>query len=152
MRCKRIQSDTRKRLSRESCTSHFRHNTTSTNGHKDGIAVGSGQFHIETAFLYGKLEEDRWMVIPDGYQDYEKEKFNENIDSKTHCLKLTREIYGLVQAARQWWKKFKDVLSCIGYFPSRDDPCLFIRKALGQKLYLIIYVDDGGIFCKEKKK
>jgi hypothetical protein len=42
------------------------------------------------------------------------------------------------------------VLSCIGYFPSRADPCLFIRKEKGHKSYLIIYVDDGGIFCKEK--
>jgi hypothetical protein len=55
-----------------------------------------GQFDIETAFLYGKLEEDLWMVIPDGYQNYVKEKFNENIDPETHCLKLTRAIYGLV--------------------------------------------------------
>jgi hypothetical protein len=67
------------------------------------------------------------MVITDGYQDYVKEKFNEKIYPKAHCLKLTRAIYGLVQAARQWWKKFKDVLACIGYFPSRADPRLFIR-------------------------
>jgi hypothetical protein len=46
--------------------------------------------------------------------------------------------------------KFKDVLSCIGYFPSRADPCQFIIKAYGQISYLIIYIDDGGIFCKEK--
>jgi hypothetical protein len=113
---------------------------------KTVLQLEAGQFDIETAFLYGKMEEDVWMVIPDGYQYYVKKKFNENIDSKTHYLKLTRAIYGLVQAVRQWWKKFKDVLSCIGYFSSRADPCLFIRKALRQKSYLIIYVDDGGIF------
>jgi hypothetical protein len=82
-----------------------------------------------------------WMVIPDRYQDCVKEKFNENIDSKTQCLKLTRAIYGLVQAKRQLWKKFKEVLSCIGYFPSRADLCLFIRKVFEQISYLIIYVD-----------
>jgi hypothetical protein len=53
------------------------------------------------------------MVIPDGYQDYVKEIFNVDIDSKTRCLKLTRTINELDQAARQWWKKFKDVLACI---------------------------------------
>jgi hypothetical protein len=100
---------------------------------KTVLQLEDGQLDIETAFLYGKLEEDLWMVIPDGYQDYVKEKFNENIGPKTHCLKLTRAIYGLVQAARKWWKIFKDALSFIGYFPSRADPCLFIRKAFGQK-------------------
>jgi hypothetical protein len=64
------------------------------------------------------------MVIPDVYQDYVKEKFNEDIDPKTHCLKLTRAIYGIVQVARQWWKKFEDVLSCIRCFPSRAETCL----------------------------
>jgi hypothetical protein len=68
---------------------------------KTVLQLEAGQFDIETAFLYGKLEEDLWMVIPDGYQDYVKEKFNENNESKTHWLKLTRAINGLVQAARQ---------------------------------------------------
>jgi hypothetical protein len=52
-----------------------------------------------------------------------------------------------VQAARQWWKKFKEVLKTLYYFPSRADPCLFIKTdKLNNKSYLIIYVDDGGIF------
>jgi hypothetical protein len=39
--CKRIQSDAGKSLSRESCTSHFRHKSTSTNGYKDCTTIGS---------------------------------------------------------------------------------------------------------------
>jgi hypothetical protein len=30
----------------------------------------AGQFDIETAFLYGKLDEDLWMAIPNGYDKY----------------------------------------------------------------------------------
>jgi Reverse transcriptase (RNA-dependent DNA polymerase) len=67
----------------------------------------AGQFDIETAFLHGKLDEDLWMAIPDGYDKYLKEKHKKDIDNTTHCLKVTKAIYGLVQAARQWWKKFK---------------------------------------------
>jgi hypothetical protein len=37
---------------------------------KTVLQLEAGQFDIETASLYGKLEEDLWMVIPDGYQDY----------------------------------------------------------------------------------
>jgi hypothetical protein len=60
-----------------------------------------GQFDIETAFLYGKLEEDLWMDIPDGYPKHFQEKHGKQLDNHTHCLKLTKAIYGLVQAARQ---------------------------------------------------
>jgi hypothetical protein len=38
----------------------------------------------------------------------------------------------------------------LGYWPSRADPCLFIRKeGKGNRSYLIIYVDDGGIFARQ---
>jgi hypothetical protein len=36
------------------------------------LQLEAGQFDIEIAFLYEKLEEDLWMVILDGYQDYIK--------------------------------------------------------------------------------
>jgi hypothetical protein len=66
------------------------------------LKVESGQFVIETAFLYGKLEEDLWMAIPEGYERYVKEQHNKDINTKKHCLKLTKAIYGLIQAARKW--------------------------------------------------
>jgi hypothetical protein len=87
---------------------------------KTVLILEVGQFDIETAFFYGKLDKDLWMVIPDGYQDYVKDKINENIDPKTHCLKLTRAIYGLVQAARQCWNNFKDVLSLHRILPKQS--------------------------------
>jgi Reverse transcriptase (RNA-dependent DNA polymerase) len=50
-----------------------------------------------------------------------------------------------VQAARQWWKKFKNVILNMGYKPSSADPCLFYKNGT-TKSFIIIYVDDGGIF------
>jgi hypothetical protein len=109
----------------------------------------AGQFDIETAFLYGKLEEDLWRDIPDGYPKFCQEKYGKQLNNKTHCLKLTKAIYALVQAARQWWKKFKEELKILGHWPSRADPCIFIRKeGKGNRSCLIIYVDDGGIFAR----
>jgi hypothetical protein len=35
-----------------------------------GLKMEAGQFDIETAFLYGDLEEKLWMDFPDGYVDY----------------------------------------------------------------------------------
>jgi Reverse transcriptase (RNA-dependent DNA polymerase) len=116
---------------------------------KTMLKLEAGQFDIETAFLYGELEEELWMEIPEGYPKYLLEIHNKVIDPKTHCLLLTKAIYGLVQAARQWWKKFKEVLLGLGYKASRADPCLFIKQDPNddqRRSYLIIYVDDGGIF------
>jgi hypothetical protein len=70
------------------------------------------------------------MAIPEGYEKYVKEKHKKDIHTNTHFLKLTKAIYGLVQAARQWWKKFKDVLATLNYIPSRADSCLLIRKKM----------------------
>jgi hypothetical protein len=92
---------------------------------KTVLQLEAEQFDIETAFFYGKFEEDLWIVIPDGYQDYVRERLNEDIHPKTHYLQLTKAIYGLVQEARQLWNKLKDVVSCIGYLLSQANSCLF---------------------------
>ena len=54
---------------------------------------------IETAFLHGDLEEEIYMDAPKGIGATEAE-----------VVKLKQTIYGLVQSARQFWKKLRDVL------------------------------------------
>ena len=67
------------------------------------------QFDIETAFLYGKLDKEIYMQVPDGYKNYlQKQKVSINI--KNYCLRLNKAIYGLKQAACQWWQEFTKVL------------------------------------------
>jgi hypothetical protein len=112
------------------------------------FGLESGQFDVETAFLYGDLDEELWMVFPDGYVDYLKEKHNKSYDASIYCLKLKKAIYGLVQAARQWWQKFKQAMLSLNFKASIADPCLFTKSTKGQttKSFVLIYVDDGGIF------
>jgi predicted alpha/beta superfamily hydrolase len=43
-------------------------------------------------------------------------------------------------------------LETTNYIPSRADPCLFIKRENEKRSYLIIYVDDGGIFCETRKE
>jgi Reverse transcriptase (RNA-dependent DNA polymerase) len=104
------------------------------------------QFDIETAFLYSDLDEEIYMRIPDGYVRYMKEVHNRDIDPTTHVQQLKKAIYGLVQATRQWWKKFKEVMAGCNNYPSKADPCLFMKKVKDDKpmSFVIIYVDDGG--------
>ena len=54
---------------------------------------------IETAFLYGDLEEDIYMECPQGMADVKKD------DS----IILNTYVYGLVQAACQYYKKVVEI-------------------------------------------
>jgi hypothetical protein len=48
-------------------------------------------------------------------------------------------------------KKFKETLTECGFKSSRVDPCPFIRSQDGcKKIYLIIYIENGGIFIDEE--
>ena len=57
--------------------------------------LSSRHFDIETAFLYGVLDEEIYMVFPDGYERYLKEK-GLHYTAEEHCLLLLKALYGLV--------------------------------------------------------
>ena len=80
---------------------------------------------IETAFLYGNLEEEIFMKQPQGLKYMENESNINNED----VLVLKQSIYGLVQAARQFFKKLRDVLiEKMGFEKCLIDQCLLSRK------------------------
>ena len=58
-------------------------------------------------------------------------------------LALLKCIYGLVQAARQYHKKFVEILRSIGFKGGDVDPCLFTRKDSRGLVYVGLYVDDN---------
>jgi Reverse transcriptase (RNA-dependent DNA polymerase) len=68
---------------------------------------------VETAFLLGDLSEEIYMNIP--------EALNEDQD---HFLLLKKTIYGLVQSAREFYRKLIQVLKCLGFIENKSDPCL----------------------------
>ena len=87
---------------------------------------------VETAFLHGDLDEEIYMNCPPGLSSKEDE-----------CLFLLKTIYGLVQAARQYYKKFTKALIEKGYEGGLVDPCLMMKKFKNKQLYLSIHVDDS---------
>ena len=109
--------------------------------------LSSGQFDVVTAFLYGNLEEIIYMRFPKGYARFLQEKQNQIYDENEYCLLLEKALYGLVQAARQWWKRMTEVMKKLGFFPSPADPCLFVKPAVNNQppAFIILYVDDGGV-------
>ncbi|KAL7530325.1 hypothetical protein ACHAWF_005014 [Thalassiosira exigua] len=61
-------------------------------------------------------------------------------------LALLKCIYGLVQAARQYHKKFVHILTKkLGFKAGEVDPCLLIRRDEKGLVYVAIYVDDNLI-------
>ena len=88
---------------------------------------------VETAFLYGDLEEEIFMECPPGMKDVTSED----------VLALQKCIYGLVQAARQYHKKIVSILKSIGFTGGDMDPCLLVRKNKYGTCFIGIYVDDN---------
>ena len=100
---------------------------------------------IDNAFLNGDLEHEIYMKIPEGYD----EVMNPGVD-KEDCLILQKAIYGLVQAARQFWKKIVDKMQEGGFKLSEADPCMLYKEDEKGVCIIIIYIDDMLIIGKEE--
>ena len=78
---------------------------------------------IDNAFLNGDLEHENYMKIPEGYD----EVISKGVD-KEDCLILQKAIYGLVEAARQFWEKIVDKMQGGGFKLSEAEPCILYRR------------------------
>jgi hypothetical protein len=86
---------------------------------------------VETAFLHGELEHEIYMEIPKGLEAEDDEV----------CL-LQKTIYGLVQSARQFYKKMMKILKLLGFHGGYADPCLMTRRNKLGVVFIALYVDD----------
>jgi Reverse transcriptase (RNA-dependent DNA polymerase) len=57
-------------------------------------------------------------------------------------------MYGLVQAARQFFLKFCKVLKAVGFKQSVSEPCLFYKGEENQMILMAIHVDDCYVIGK----
>jgi Reverse transcriptase (RNA-dependent DNA polymerase) len=78
------------------------------------------------------------MNIPEG--------MNSNLDD---FLLLTKTIYGLVQSAREFYKKLISVLKSIGFKKHKSDPCLLSKWDHNNIIIIGVYVDDCLVIGKE---
>jgi len=84
------------------------------------------------------------MEIPSGYKEVYVEPGNDKV------LGLKMAMYGLGQAARQWFKRLSDVLITLGYNPCESDPCLMYRIDNEGLCIILMYVDDNLIVGSRK--
>ena len=92
------------------------------------------QLDVKTAFLHGDLEEEIYMVQPEGFQ----------VKGKEHMVcRLKKNLYGLKQGSRQWYKKFDSFMVSRGYTKTNANHCVYVKKFPDVKfISLLLYVDD----------
>ena len=94
------------------------------------MKLESSIIDVETAFLFGDLEEEVYMTCKEVHEEDE-------------VLLLLHAIYGLVQASRQWWIKYVEKLRKIGFEGGYPDPCLYSRRDEDGVVFLAVWVDDS---------
>nr|GEW53188.1 retrotransposon protein, putative, unclassified [Tanacetum cinerariifolium] len=88
---------------------------------------------VKSAFLYGTIDEEVYVMQPPGFQDPE---FPDRV------YKVKKAIYGLHQEPRAWYGTLSKYLLANGFQRGTIDQTLFIRKHKGEFLLVQVYVDD----------
>lgn len=101
------------------------------------------QMDAITAFLNGDLDEEIYMEQPEGFV----------VPGQEHLVcKLNKSLYGLKQAARQWYKKIDRALRKLGFKRLEADHCVYIWREGDLVIYIALYVDDLLLLSNSKAK
>ena len=95
------------------------------------------QMDVKTAFLYGTIDRELYIKMPEGFHEYMR-------IPKHFLLKLKKSIYGLKQAPRIWYELLAELLTSSGLTRSYVDNCLFFSHDSDGHIALLvlIHVDD----------
>ena len=97
---------------------------------------------VVTAYLYGLLDSDIYMKMPEASSSKPKEMYS---------IKLQRLLYGLKQSGRMWYNRLSDYLLNKGYVNNPICPCVFIKKTTSGFVIIVVYVDDVNIIGTDKE-
>jgi len=100
------------------------------------------QLDINNVFLNGNLKETVFMHQPEGYIDKTKPH---------HICRLTKAIYGLKQALRDWYDSLRHTLLTWGFQNTKSDSSLFVLRETSHTTFLLIYVHDIIIIGSNNK-
>lgn len=100
------------------------------------VAVAKGwklhQMDVRNDFLHGKLIEEIYMSIPQGYK----------VPNKVMICRLKKSLYGLKQASRNWYSKLSQSLIKYDFQDNQFDHSLFTYSHGSIILVISIYFDD----------
>ncbi|CAI7926084.1 unnamed protein product, partial [Closterium sp. NIES-54] len=95
------------------------------------------QMDVTMAFLNSVLEEEIFMVKPEGFDD-----------GSDSVWKLKKVLYGLKQAPRPWYLKLREVLEEIGFTPSSAYHSLFMLGEGEQRSFMVMLKLQDKFKCK----
>jgi transposase InsO family protein len=111
----------------------------------------TNQLDVETAFLYGEMQDTVYMQLPPGLQlegggaaaaDGEPSARGGG-GRATECVRLQKALYGTKQASAVWHAALDRTLRALGFRPLTADPCVYVRAtASGECILLGVFVDD----------
>ena len=87
---------------------------------------------MKTAFLNGELDEEVYMIQPEGFT---------SIDESKVC-RIQRSIYGLKQASQSWNIHFDKTIKTYGFIKNREEPYIYKWAKGFVVIFLILYVDN----------
>ncbi|GJS84205.1 retrotransposon protein, putative, ty1-copia subclass [Tanacetum coccineum] len=88
---------------------------------------------VKTAFLNGYIDEDIYMVQPEGFVDPNHPR---------KVCKLQRSIYDLKQSSTSWNKRFDEEIKRFRFAQNLDKPCVYQKASGSNVTFPILYVDD----------
>src|SRR3954471_21486219 len=100
------------------------------------------QMDMKTVFLNGNIEEELYMMQPEGFV---------NPRNAGKVCKLQRSIYGLTQASRSWNLRFDEVIKAFGFVQTVEEFCVYKKLSGSSVAFLVLYVDDILLIGNDKK-
>nr|GFB14971.1 hypothetical protein [Tanacetum cinerariifolium] len=91
------------------------------------------QMDVKSAFLYGTINEEVYVMQPPRFQDPEY---------PARVYKVEKAMYGLHQAPRAWYGTLSKYLLTNGFQRGTIDQTLFIIRQRGDFILVQVYVDD----------
>jgi Reverse transcriptase (RNA-dependent DNA polymerase) len=89
--------------------------------------------NVKIAFLNGVLDEDVYMVQPDGFVNPKRAR---------KVCKFKRSIYGLKQACRSWNMRFDDEIRKLDFMRNPKEHCVYKKVSESLVTLLVLYIDD----------
>jgi len=96
---------------------------------------------VKTTFLNSHLEEEVYIKQPKGFS---------SSDSEHLVCKHNKSIYGLKQAFYQWYLKFHEVITSLGFEENIMDQCIYQKVSRSKICFLVLYVDDILLATNDK--
>ena len=93
------------------------------------------QFDVKTVFLQSSIEEEMLLEQP-------QELLKQGSDGNKLVCRLNKSIYGLKQAAQNWYKELANFLLRRGFTRSRNDRFLLTRAETEGHTLNLVCVDD----------